>query len=313
MSADPEDIEFSVVIACYFEEPSIQEFYKRLSTTLESLGRSYEIIFTNDGSTDGTWEALKTIFDNDPRVSTIIDLYRNYGQGAAMLAGYREARGKNIVFLDSDLQLDPEEFPLLLVEFDKGMDIVTGYRKNRRDSFFRTIPSRIANMIMRIASERKLKDFGCTFKIFRGDLLRAFEAGPFKPWSTVDVIRHASRIGEVPVNHHPRKYGKSGYTFAKLLRTHTDSIVRLSHRPFQLLSLICLISALFFMTRILVSILIPDLKFVEEVTAGLVINAVFISTLLIISVLCIIGEFVIRNFGVLQQDPQYIVREMKKR
>lgn len=309
MNQEPREIEFSVVIACYFEEQSIDEFHERLSKTMESTGRSYEIVFTNDGSTDGTWGKLQSIFEKDPKVSTIINFYRNYGQGAAMLAGYREAQGKNIVFLDSDLQLDPEEFPKLLEEFDKDMDVVTGYRRNRQDSILRTMPSMVANAIMRKVSGKRLKDFGCTFKIIRGDLLRAFEAGPFKPWSTVHVLEHASRIAEVPVSHHPRKYGSSGYTFSKLLNTNMDNIVRLSQRPFQFLGFVCLLFAAFFVLRVLFAWTYPDASLLSEVTPGLLLNAIVIGTLIILGILSLIGEFVIRNFGVLKQDPQYIIRE----
>ena len=304
--------EFSVVIACYFEEKSIEEFYQRLSKTMESVNRSYEIIFTNDGSTDRTWEKLKTIFSQNPNVSTVINFYRNYGQAAAMLAGYREATGENIVFLDSDLQLDPEEFPLLLDAFDQDMDIATGYRTVRKDSLFRRLPSLVANTISRKVTGKQLKDLGCTFKIIRGDLLRAFEAGPFKPWSTLHVIRHASRIAEVPVSHHPRKHGKSGYTFRKLFKTNMDIIVQLSQSPFQILSFLCIIFAAFFSLRVIFSWAFPNFAFLEEITTGLLLNAITVFAFVIVGVLCVIGELVIRNFVNLNRDPLYIIREIHK-
>jgi glycosyltransferase involved in cell wall biosynthesis len=134
--------EISAVITCYFEEVSIEEFHARLSSTLKSTGRAYEIIFVNDGSTDATFDKLKTIFNIDPRVTVIMDLFRNSGQAAAITAGLERARGDIILLMDSDLQLSPEELPLLLTEYDKGADIVTGYRKNRKDSLRRIIPSK---------------------------------------------------------------------------------------------------------------------------------------------------------------------------
>jgi len=306
-------VEFSVVIACYFEEHSIEEFHQRLTTSMQQSGRSFEIIFTNDGSTDRTWEKHKAIFEKDPHVSTIINFYRNYGQGSAMLAGICEARGENIIFIDSDLQFDPEDVLKLIPEFGPDVDVVTGYRQMRKDSLFRILPSKIANVIMRKVSGKHLKDFGCTFKIFRGDLLRAFESGPFKPWSTVYVLAHASKIVEIPLAHHPRRYGKSGYTFAKLLRTHMDNLARLSHRPFQYLSLITAVCGAILALRVLFSWVFPGASVLGQITPGLILNAIAISTLAILAVLCAIGEFSVRNFLVLQQDPQYIIREMYQR
>ena len=111
-------VEFSVIISCYYEEKSIDEFYGRLSKSMNSLNRTYEIIFVNDGSTDKTFERLESIYADDPNVTTIIDLFKNAGQAAAITAGSTYAKGKNFIFMDSDLQLNPEELPLLLTEFE---------------------------------------------------------------------------------------------------------------------------------------------------------------------------------------------------
>src|SRR5580704_11782254 len=146
MDAERSDIEFSILITCYFEENSIDEFYQRLSSTLESLNRSYEIIFVNDGGRDGTWEKLKAIFAKDPHVHAIVDLFKNSGQQAAQTAALNESRGRALVYIDSDLQLAPEELPTLVAQYDRGFDLVTGYRKNRKDSLFRIIPSTLANV-----------------------------------------------------------------------------------------------------------------------------------------------------------------------
>ena len=160
--------EFSIIVTSYFEEQSIDEFYSRLSRAMESTGRTYEIVMVNDGSTDATFEHLRKLFDAHSHVTTIIDRFRNFGQQSAMTAGLTHARGRAFVFIDSDLQLDPEELPLLITEFDKGFDIVSGCRKDRRDSFLRTIPSKLANSVMRRrVAGHKLTDFGCTFQPLR--------------------------------------------------------------------------------------------------------------------------------------------------
>ncbi len=245
--------EFSVVITCYYEEKSIEEFHSRLSGALESLNRSYEIVFVNDGSTDKTFEKLKMIFDKDPYVTTIIDLFKNAGQTAAMTAGLTNCRGGHIVFMDSDLQLDPEELPLLVAKFDEGFDVVSGYRKNRKDSIFRIIPSKIANIIMRKVSESRFTDFGCTFKIINAKLVQGFEFGLYKPLRPPDLIAKAQRCVEIPITHHSRKHGKSGWTLKKLFAYNMDNFVRLSERPFQILGTLCLFFAFLFVIRIALS------------------------------------------------------------
>ena len=305
------EVDFSVVITCYYEEQSIDEFYKRLSATLESMHRSYEILFINDGSTDGTFERLRAIYDADPHVSAAIDLFRNTGQGNATTPGIMLARGRALVLIDSDLQLDPEELPRLVTERDAGADIVTGYRRERQDSLRRRLPSLLANAIMRHVSHTRLRDFGCTFKIYDGALVRGFEFGPFKPWRPVPVIAAAGRIAEVPVTHHERRYGESGWTFRKLFAYNMENLVNLSERVFQYVGVICLVLALLFMIRI-ASAFVVDTALVE-VTPGLVLNVVIVSLLLTTAILSAIGEFVIRNFIMLQRKPAFLVRTILHR
>ena len=305
-------VDLSVIITCYFEEQSIDIFYERLSNTLKSLGRSYEIIFINDGSTDKTFEKLRRIFDSDQHVTAVIDLFKNTGQGNARTPGIMIAKGKAMVAIDSDLQLDPEELPRLVREFDKGYDIVTGYRENRHDTLWRKLPSKIANVIMRKASGTKLRDFGCTFKIFDMRLVRGFEFGPFKPWKPVPVIAKAGRIAEVPVSHHSRKFGKSGWTFKKLFAYNVENMVSLSERPFQILGLLCLGFALAGLLRLMTEMIFP-ISLLPRVTTGLLLNVLVIGFLVIISVLAAIGEFTIRNFIKEQNAPAFIIREIYKR
>jgi glycosyltransferase involved in cell wall biosynthesis len=272
-------VEFSVLISCYFEEHSIEEFHSRLSRTLESMRRSYEILFVNDGSTDKTWEKLRAIFDADPHVTAIIDLFKNTGQANARTPAVMLSQGKAVVLIDSDLQLDPEELPRIVAKFDEGHDIVSGYRENRKDRLTRTLPSRLAN--------------------------------PFKPWRAVPVIAMARRIAEVPVSHHPRRYGKSGWTFKKLFAHNMDNLVQLSQRPFQILAALCAFLALLFVSR-LVAVQVLPFSILPRVTSGLVLNAVVLSLLIIVSVLCVIGEFVIRNFSALQRRPAFVIREIQE-
>jgi len=300
--------EFSVLISCHFEENSVEEFHSRLSAALESLHRSYEIIFVNDGSTDGTWDKLKALFAKDPHVRVILDLFKNSGQQAAVTAAMAEARGRAWVLLDSDLQLDPAELPRLVAEYDKGADLVSGYRKNRKDSIWRILPSRLANMIMRRASGSTLRDFGCTFKIYNAELLRAFHFGPYHVFNNVDAIARLSRCTEVPITHHPRKYGKSGWTFRKLWQYNMDNLVKLSQRPFQALAGFCFIGGFLFALRIFLAFFSRG-GIMAEVTPGLILNTVFFFALITLAAIALVGELVIRSFLTLQHCPAYIVRE----
>jgi glycosyltransferase involved in cell wall biosynthesis len=304
--------EFSALITCYNEEHSIGEFHARLSQALSRLGRSYEIIFVNDGSADHTFDKLGEIFDRDPQVSAILDMFRNAGQQAAITAALSEARGRAFLLMDSDLQLAPEELPLLVAQYDQGYDVVSGARVNRRDSWLRIIPSRLANVIMRQATQSEFRDFGCTFKIYNAALVRAFGYGPQRLFSNVDLIARAGRRCEVPITHYPRKYGKSGWTFRKLMKYNTDNLVSLSERPFQLLAGICLLVAVLFCLRILLGYVFP-IHILGVITNGLVLNAIVISLLITLAVLCMIGEFAIRAFLLGRQMPLYVIREVRRR
>lgn len=311
--AEPQsEIEFSVCIACHYAEKSIDEFYRRLSATLESLHRSYEIIFVNDGSRDGTWEKLKAIFAQDPRVCAVVDLFKNSGQQAANTAALNEGRGKALVFIDSDLQLAPEELPRLVAEYDRGFDLVTGYRRNRKDSLFRIVPSVLANVIMRRASHSKVRDFGCTFKIYNAAFVRAFQYGPRRVMSNVELISRIDRIAEVPVSHFPRPYGKSGWTYSKLMKYNMDNVVIVSERLFQVLGQLCLGASLLLAVRILTYRLFP-IVILPSVTTGLLLNAIAIALLVNVALLSLTGEFAIRSFLMQKATPQYIVRERLSR
>ena len=306
------EIEFSVLVTCHYEEKSVDEFYRRLSATLEKLGRTYEIIFVNDGSRDGTWEKLKGIFAADLHVHAALDLFKNSGQQAAITAALNESRGRAIVLIDSDLQLLPEELPILVAQWDKGFDLVTGYRVDRKDSFFRIAPSLLANMIMRRASHSNIRDFGCTFKIYNASLLRAFQYGPRHLFANAEAISRIDRIVEVAVSHRPRKYGKSGWTFRKLMRYNMDNMVILSERPFQFIALICLIVAALFGCRLILDRVVP-FQVLPFVSHGLLLNVMIVSLLVNAALISLIGEFVIRSFFATRNVPLYIVREALRR
>ncbi len=304
--------EFSALITCYFEERSIEEFHAKLSAALESLHRPYEIIMVNDGSTDRTFDKLRALFERDPQIAVVMDLFKNSGQQEAITAAITKARGKAILLMDSDLQLEPSELPLLVEQYDAGYDVVSGFRKHRQDSLFRILPSKIANIIMRKASDSNFTDFGCTFKIYNADLIRGFQYGPTHIFSNVDLISRANRCKEVPITHYPRKYGKSGWTFGKLWRYNADNIMKLSERPFQWLAVGCVAAAFLLIVRIGMGFLV-EWRVFSEVTNGLLLNALVIVLLILLAVLAYIGELTIRNFVAGQHKPRYVIRECHDR
>ncbi len=213
----------SVVIPAYNEEENIPILYEKLKGVLEKLGKDYEVIFVDDGSVDRTWERLKEIAEKDQRVK-LIRFKKNYGQTAAMYAGFQHASGEVIITLDADLQNDSEDIPNLLEKLQEGYDIVSGWRKGRKDPFLsRRLPSMIANWIISKVTGVELHDYGCTLKAYRADIIKKLELyGDMHRFLPALTKRLGARITEIPVRHHPRLYGKSKYGIGRTVRVILD-------------------------------------------------------------------------------------------
>ncbi len=213
----------SIVIPAYNEEDNIPILYEKLKGVLERLGREYEIIFVDDGSVDRTWERLKEIAEKDQRVK-LIRFRKNYGQTAAMYAGFQHATGEVIITLDADLQNDPEDIPMLLQKLEEGYDIVSGWRRDRKDPFLsRRLPSMIANWIISKVTGVELHDYGCTLKAYRADIIKRLELyGDMHRFLPALTKRFGAKITEIPVRHHPRLYGKSKYGIGRTVRVILD-------------------------------------------------------------------------------------------
>ncbi len=213
----------SIVIPAYNEEDNIPILYEKLKGVLERLGREYEIIFVDDGSVDRTWERLKEIAEKDQRVK-LIRFRKNYGQTAAMYAGFQHATGEVIITLDADLQNDPEDIPMLLQKLEEGYDIVSGWRRDRKDPFLsRRLPSMIANWIISKVTGVELHDYGCTLKAYRADIIKRLELyGDMHRFLPALTKRLGAKITEIPVRHHPRLYGKSKYGIGRTIRVILD-------------------------------------------------------------------------------------------
>lgn len=215
----------SVVVPIHNEEPAILPLYDRLTAVLEGLGRSYEIIFIDDASTDRSFDLLANLVETDARLK-VIRLRRNFGQTAALAAGFDESNGSIIISLDGDLQHEPEDIPALLEKIDQGYDLASGWRKHRIDNAVtRKIPSRIANWLMKKASGVELHDFGTTFKAYRAEILKDINLyGELHRFIPALASFYGARIVEVPIRNVPRGAGKSHYGLGRTFKVFFDII-----------------------------------------------------------------------------------------
>ena len=206
----------SIVVPIHNEEPAILPLYDRLTAVLLRVQRPYEIIFVDDASTDRSFELLANLVETDARLK-VMRLRRNFGQTAALAAGFDEAQGNIIISLDGDLQHDPDDIPALLAKLDEGYDIASGWRKNRVDNAFtRKIPSRIANWLMAKASGVDLRDFGTTFKAYRAEILKDINLyGELHRFIPALASFYGARIAEVPIRNIPRPSGHSHYGLSR--------------------------------------------------------------------------------------------------
>lgn len=306
------NVKYSIIVCCYFEEKSIEEFLARLILPMREKEIPFEVVITNDGSTDGTFEKLKELFKLYPEITIVSDLFRNSGQLAAMSCGVAHAKGEHFVFVDSDLQLDPGQLPMLIDTFEQGYDIVSGFRENREDKVSRKIASLFANKIMARVANHPLTDFGCTFKVYHGALIRAFNFGEQKRWKTSYVFNRAGSVIEVPVRHQQRKYGSSGQSIRALMNFMFDNIIGLSERPFLLLAVLSASLVFGFIARIVVAFFF-DFSFVGTVTPGLLLNFIMIQILIGLVCAAATGEYIFRTYLRAEGDPIYVIREQLKR
>ncbi|HEY0071715.1 MAG TPA: glycosyltransferase family 2 protein [Chloroflexia bacterium] len=213
----------SVVVPVMNERESLGPLYDRLRNVLDGLCGGYELIFVDDGSTDGSFEALRRLHEADGRVR-VIRFSRNFGQTAAFSAGFAEAKADIIVTLDADLQNDPADIPSLLDKMAHGYDLVSGWRVKRRDSLLtRRLPSRAANWLIRQVTGVQLHDYGCSLKAYRSELVKQIRLyGELHRFIPALASRMGARIAEVPVSHYPRIYGRSKYNMSRTFKVIPD-------------------------------------------------------------------------------------------
>jgi len=234
-------MDLSLIIPVYNEEENLRALFDAICSALKPLGRSWEVLFIDDGSTDASLGILRQLAEKEPESVRVIVFRRNFGQTAAIAAGLDNSRGDIILLMDADLQNDPQDIPMLLNRLDEGYDVVSGWRKLRRDNALtRTLPSVIANALISFVTGVHLHDYGCTLKAYRRSALEGFRLyGEMHRFIPVFAHSIGARITEVPVRHHPRRFGKTKYGLDRTLKVILDLmtakfLLSYSHKPMRL-------------------------------------------------------------------------------
>jgi len=307
--------ELSVVVPVWDEVECVDPLIAELGAVLDCLGRSAEIVVVDDGSTDGTFARLAAAQAREPRLR-IVRLARNYGQTAALAAGFEAARGEFVVTMDGDLQNDPHELPALLDALTDGVDVVNGWRRERRDPWLtRRLPSQVANRIISMVTGTRLHDYGCTLRVMRASVARELrlygELHRFIPALAADV---GARVIEIPVHHRPRTLGRSKYGLARIVRVVLDLLTvkflsGYATRPIQLFGLLGLflaapglaLTAILGFQRLVLGVPLSGRPIVLLAILLVVVGVQLIS-------IGLLGELVVRTYHESQEKPIYRVR-----
>lgn len=216
----------SVIVPIYNERETIRLLFDKISEVLTRLGQPWEVLFINDGSKDGSEEELNALAGEHPE-ARVLHFRRNFGQTAAMMAGFDHARGEIIIPMDGDYQNDPEDIPKMLAKLDEGYDVVSGWRRDRQDNAIkRNLPSIMANKLIATVSGVKLQDFGCSLKAYRREVIEGVRLyGEMHRFLPVYTLWHGAKITEVVVGHFARRAGKSKYGLERILKVLLDLMV----------------------------------------------------------------------------------------
>jgi glycosyltransferase involved in cell wall biosynthesis len=236
-------VDLSVVIPILDEQDNLTLLHERLTEVLGGLDRSYELIFVDDGSTDGSVRICRELAAADDH-TVMIELRRHFGKATALQAGFQVARGRVIITMDGDLQDDPKEIPAFLSALTEHVDLVSGWKRNRQDPLSKTLPSRIFNAVTSFVSGVPLRDFNCGFKAYRPEVVRQLDLYG-EIYRFIPVLAHAKgyNVAEIPVDHQPRRHGASKYSFERFLRGAFDLLTvtflcRFQRRPLHLFGVV---------------------------------------------------------------------------
>jgi undecaprenyl-phosphate 4-deoxy-4-formamido-L-arabinose transferase len=301
----------SIVIPVYNEQENLDALFNRLTSVMDTLGKPYEILFTNDGSRDRSGEMLKGFHEKRPGQVRVIDFNGNFGQHMAIMAAFERVRGDVVVTLDADLQNPPEEIPKLLAAIEAGHDVVGGYRKNRHDSFFRKYASRIINSIRAKITNIRMKDQGCMLRAYRKNIIESIvaseETSTFIP---ALAYSYAAKPAEVEVEHSARAAGESKYRLYDLIRLNFDLMTGFSVVPLQVFTLFGIVVSV-------LSTLFVVFLFIRRLVVGPEVQGVFTLFAILfflvgvgIMGLGIIGEYIGRIYKEVRRRPRFIIRKV---
>jgi glycosyltransferase involved in cell wall biosynthesis len=308
--------ELSIFLPVYNEEENVEPLNLKLRDALERLGRTYEIIYVDDGSSDGSLAKLREIASADRRVR-VIALRRNYGQTAAMSAGIDHARGEVLIPMDADLQNDPGDIYRLLEKLDEGYDVVSGWRKDRKDKWLtRRVPSTLANRLISMISGVELHDYGCSLKAYRRDVLADVKLyGEMHRFIPIYAGWAGARVTEIPVTHHARHAGKSKYGLSRTLKVVFDLMtIRFMAsyltKPLYLFGtagLVCLIVSFFSFAFALYYRFVRDvhLNRMPLATLAMIMFAMGVQFIF----MGLLAEMIVRTYHESQNKPTYLIRE----
>ncbi len=307
----------SVVIPVFNEAENIPVLLERVFSSMKRLGRPFEVIVIDDGSTDGSASVLRKLKSRYPELRAVI-FRRNFGQSAAMTAGFDLARGEVIVSMDGDLQNDPEDIPLLLERLEQGFDIVSGWRRDRKDAFVsRTLPSRVANWLIGRATGIRLHDYGCSLKAYRKEIAKNLLLyGELHRFIPVLASLQGARYAEVVVRHHPRSKGKSKYGIGRTYRVMLDLLLMLFFQKFATrpLQFFGLTGGIMLAAGVLVEFYLTFLKLFMGQDIGnrplLILGVLLVISGLILSGIGLLAELIMRTYYEASGKHIYSIREI---
>jgi undecaprenyl-phosphate 4-deoxy-4-formamido-L-arabinose transferase len=312
--AQPASPYISVIVPVYNEEENLPELLKRVVAACEALGKPWEAVLVNDGSRDRSLEILTAAAQGDAHL-VVVDFNRNYGQHAAVFAGFEQSRGEIVVTLDADLQNPPEEIPKLVAKMEEGFDVVGSVRVQRQDTVFRRLASRLVNKVTSLATGVQLSDYGCMLRAYRRDVIETLcassEVSTFIP---VLADMFAGRVTEVPVAHAERAHGQTKYSVWKLVKLQFDLTTSFTTWPLRLTMVLGFVMAVlsFALAVVLAAgrVLYGPQWGVSGLFTLFAINFTFIGALLF--AIGLLGEYVGRIYTQVRHRPRFIVRKVHR-